>query len=103
MAVDVVIQDQVGPGSPFGAHVNITDGVTEARDSDGSFFTEKRLLQLLEQPVSSAVALLNRIEESVRAHIGAAIQFDDNHHARRKTEARMRSIAQATVNLLRHS
>jgi sigma-B regulation protein RsbU (phosphoserine phosphatase) len=54
-----------------------TDGVTEARDSNGNFFTEKRLLQLLEQPVSSAAALLSHIEESVRAHIGAANPFDD--------------------------
>jgi sigma-B regulation protein RsbU (phosphoserine phosphatase) len=54
-----------------------TDGVTEARDSNGNFFTEKRLLQLLEQPLSSAAALLSRIEESVRAHIGAANPFDD--------------------------
>jgi sigma-B regulation protein RsbU (phosphoserine phosphatase) len=54
-----------------------TDGITEARDSNGNFFTEKRLLQLLGQPPSSAAALLNRIDETVHAHIGAAIQFDD--------------------------
>ena len=54
-----------------------TDGITEARDSNGNFFTEKRLLQLLGQPPSSAAALLNRIDETVHAHIGAANQFDD--------------------------
>jgi sigma-B regulation protein RsbU (phosphoserine phosphatase) len=54
-----------------------TDGVTEARDANGRFFTEARLLQLLEQPASSAAALLNRIEESVRAHIAATNQYDD--------------------------
>jgi len=54
-----------------------TDGVTEAHDSNGSFFTEERLLQLLEQPAPSAAALLNRIDESLRFHIGPATQFDD--------------------------
>ena len=54
-----------------------TDGVTEARASDDGFFTEARLLQLLEQPAPSALALLNRIDESLCSHIGAATQFDD--------------------------
>jgi sigma-B regulation protein RsbU (phosphoserine phosphatase) len=54
-----------------------TDGVTDARAADGSFFTERRLLQLLEQPAPSAVALLNRIDESLRSYISAATQFDD--------------------------
>jgi sigma-B regulation protein RsbU (phosphoserine phosphatase) len=54
-----------------------TDGVTEARAVDGSFFTEARLLQLLEQPSPSAVALVDRIDESLRSHIGTATQFDD--------------------------
>jgi sigma-B regulation protein RsbU (phosphoserine phosphatase) len=54
-----------------------TDGVTEARAPNDGFFTEERLLQLLEQPAPSALALLNRIDESLRSHIGAATQFDD--------------------------
>ncbi len=54
-----------------------TDGVTEAHASDGSFFTEERLLQLLEQPAASAAALMNRIDESLCTHIGTATQFDD--------------------------
>jgi sigma-B regulation protein RsbU (phosphoserine phosphatase) len=65
-----------------------TDGVTEARDVHGGFFTEGRLLHLLEQPAPSAMALLNRIVESVKAHIGTAPQFDDVTMlaARRKPE-----------------
>jgi sigma-B regulation protein RsbU (phosphoserine phosphatase) len=54
-----------------------TDGVTDARDANGGLFTEGRLLQLLEQPALSAVALLNRILESVSSHIGHENQFDD--------------------------
>ena len=37
---------------------------------------EKRLLSLLEQPVSSAAALLKRIRGSVWAHIANADQYD---------------------------
>jgi len=54
-----------------------TDGVTEARDINRHFFSEKRLLSLLEQPVTSAAALLRRIEESVRNYTGPADQTDD--------------------------
>jgi sigma-B regulation protein RsbU (phosphoserine phosphatase) len=54
-----------------------TDGVTEARDPSGRFFGEKRLRQLLEQPASSAAALLDRIEEGVHAHAATASQSDD--------------------------
>lgn len=54
-----------------------TDGVTEAHAPDGSFFTEERLLQLLEQPTASAVSLLDRISESLNAYMGTATQFDD--------------------------
>jgi phosphoserine phosphatase RsbU/P len=54
-----------------------TDGVTEARAPNDGFFTEERLLHLLEQPAPCALALLNRIDESLCSHIGAATQFDD--------------------------
>jgi sigma-B regulation protein RsbU (phosphoserine phosphatase) len=54
-----------------------TDGVTDARASDNGLFTEERLLQLLQQPAPSALALLNHVDESLRSHIGAATQFDD--------------------------
>ena len=54
-----------------------TDGITDARAADNGFFTEQHLLQLLQQPAPSALALVNRIDESLRSHIGAATQFDD--------------------------
>jgi serine phosphatase RsbU (regulator of sigma subunit) len=69
-----VQQVGVEPGDVLFA---FTDGVTEAHDSNGRFFTEERLLQLLERPTPSAVALLNRVDQSLRSHIGAAPQFDD--------------------------
>ena len=54
-----------------------TDGVTEAHTSDGTFFTMKRLVSILETPASTATELLERIANSVQAHVGEADQFDD--------------------------
>jgi sigma-B regulation protein RsbU (phosphoserine phosphatase) len=54
-----------------------TDGVPEARDPDRAFFTEKRLVALIERPASSAEALLDRVLDTIGAHIADADQFDD--------------------------
>jgi sigma-B regulation protein RsbU (phosphoserine phosphatase) len=55
-----------------------TDGVTEARGPHGEFFTEKRLLAILnEQPVASAGGLLDRIDVSLQSFIAGADPFDD--------------------------
>jgi sigma-B regulation protein RsbU (phosphoserine phosphatase) len=67
-------QVQLEPGDIL---ITYTDGVTEARNADGKFFTEQQMLSLLQQPEPSAVALLDHLENSVRAHIGNAVQFDD--------------------------
>ena len=69
-----VQQASLEPGDVLFA---FTDGVTEARNANGGFFTERRLLQLLEQPAPSAMALLYRVVESVNAHVGTATRFDD--------------------------
>jgi serine phosphatase RsbU (regulator of sigma subunit) len=67
-------QVQLEPGDIL---ITYTDGVTEARNPDGRFFTEKQLLTLLEQSAPSAVALLDNLEDTVRVHVGNAVQFDD--------------------------
>jgi serine phosphatase RsbU (regulator of sigma subunit) len=54
-----------------------TDGIPEARCPSGQFFTEKKLLSLLQDPTPSATALIERIKVSVLAHIASADQFDD--------------------------
>jgi serine phosphatase RsbU (regulator of sigma subunit) len=54
-----------------------TDGVPDARNEQRAFFTEERLLALLKEPALSVVALLDRIEESLKAHTGHADPFDD--------------------------
>jgi sigma-B regulation protein RsbU (phosphoserine phosphatase) len=62
------------PGDIF---VSYTDGVPEARDPNRAFFTEKRLLTLFERPAASADILLDRVLDTVTAHIADADQFDD--------------------------
>jgi sigma-B regulation protein RsbU (phosphoserine phosphatase) len=54
-----------------------TDGVTDARNPDGERFTVEGLFSLLEQSDPSVVALLDRVEAALRAHIADADQFDD--------------------------
>ncbi|MDP9313267.1 MAG: SpoIIE family protein phosphatase [Chloroflexota bacterium] len=54
-----------------------TDGVTEARDPQGKFFTERGLIELLAAAPTSAATLLEQIEARVRAHMDGAVQFDD--------------------------
>jgi sigma-B regulation protein RsbU (phosphoserine phosphatase) len=67
-------QIKLEPGDTLFA---FSDGVTDARSPDKKFFTEKQLLPLLAQPVSSATGLLERIKTSLEAHIASADQFDD--------------------------
>ncbi|MBD2774201.1 PP2C family protein-serine/threonine phosphatase [Iningainema tapete] len=67
-------QVQLEPGDILVAY---SDGVTDARNPQGQFFTEEKLLSLLQQPADSATAVLDCIEASVNAHIANADQFDD--------------------------
>jgi phosphoserine phosphatase RsbU/P len=54
-----------------------TDGVTEARNEHGEFFSERRLLELLRPPAGSVEELLDRVDRAVRGFAGPAEQFDD--------------------------
>ncbi|MEA2642534.1 MAG: phosphoserine phosphatase RsbU/P [Chloroflexota bacterium] len=65
---------QLDPGDMLLAY---TDGVTDARDPNRKFFTEKRLLTLVEQVDPTADGLLDRIMKELDAHIADADQFDD--------------------------
>lgn len=53
-----------------------TDGVPEAKNTDGEFFGEERLHEVLGEP-GSAAAVVDRFSQAVVAHSGAAEQFDD--------------------------
>lgn len=54
-----------------------TDGITEARDSNRDMFGEERLMHLLNQPIVSAISLMDSIEDSIRAHMGEQTPSDD--------------------------
>jgi len=54
-----------------------SDGITEAKNEQGEFFTKDRLLALLRSPVASAGELLDRVAAALRAHAGTADQYDD--------------------------
>jgi sigma-B regulation protein RsbU (phosphoserine phosphatase) len=54
-----------------------TDGVTEARSPNGEFFTEKRLLELVNQPVNSTTQILDLVEASVNTHSAGRSPYDD--------------------------
>ncbi len=54
-----------------------TDGLPEAHAADGSFFTEEHVEQMIVEPAASAAELMTRSLQRVRAHIGAAAQYDD--------------------------
>jgi sigma-B regulation protein RsbU (phosphoserine phosphatase) len=54
-----------------------TDGVPDARNEDGEFFTEKRLMSLLEKQPLSAKVMLDLIHSELKNHVGEAIPYDD--------------------------
>lgn len=54
-----------------------TDGVTDARDPDGKFFTERRLLAVLQERTGSAVALVKKIVQTLKQHIAFKDAYDD--------------------------
>jgi sigma-B regulation protein RsbU (phosphoserine phosphatase) len=54
-----------------------TDGVTEAKNEHGEFFSERRMHDLLRQPVKSANDLLDQVDWAVHRFAGPAEQFDD--------------------------
>lgn len=67
-------QVDINPGEILLA---FTDGVGDAMNPAGEFFSEERLLDILQEPVSSADSLLANIREALHQHISGAIQFDD--------------------------
>lgn len=54
-----------------------TDGVVDARNSDGTFFGEARLNGLLAQPIPTVDTLVQTVEQAVYQHIHNAQPFDD--------------------------
>jgi serine phosphatase RsbU (regulator of sigma subunit) len=67
-------QTRLAPGEILFGY---TDGVTEARAANDEFFSEKRLLSLLEALTPAAGELLKQIAVAIQNHTGNAEQFDD--------------------------
>jgi sigma-B regulation protein RsbU (phosphoserine phosphatase) len=66
---------QVNPGDLL---VAFSDGIPDARDPHGKFYTEARLLRIVEGGgTTPAERLAAEIQESLAAHISTAAQFDD--------------------------
>jgi serine phosphatase RsbU (regulator of sigma subunit) len=62
---------------PGGALLMFTDGVTEARDTEGVEFGEARLRELLAERDPTAEEMLDRIYRTVRSHVEHAEPTDD--------------------------
>lgn len=69
-----ISQTYLNLGERIFAH---TDGVTEARASNGDFFTQKRLLSILNRSTPSVNVLLDTVAEEIQQHVQQAEQFDD--------------------------
>jgi sigma-B regulation protein RsbU (phosphoserine phosphatase) len=69
-----VRREHLGPGDALFCY---TDGVPEAKDPDGRFFTEQRLLDVLRRPAETAQELLDRVDEALAVHSRDAVQYDD--------------------------
>jgi sigma-B regulation protein RsbU (phosphoserine phosphatase) len=69
-------QQEIG-FSPGDVLIAYTDGITEARNSNREMFGEARLMHLLNQPVVSAISLMESVEDSIRAHMGEQTPSDD--------------------------
>ena len=54
-----------------------TDGVVDARSSDGRRFTEERLVELFSQPVADASDLVRMVESALFSYIGSEPLEDD--------------------------
>ncbi|PYQ35230.1 MAG: hypothetical protein DMF55_07820 [Acidobacteria bacterium] len=67
-------ETRLAPGETLFA---FTDGVTEAKDGSGRFYSEERLLALIAERAPSAPALLDRVEADVSAHSAGAERSDD--------------------------
>jgi phosphoserine phosphatase RsbU/P len=71
-----VEQAQLDPGDLL---VVFSDGIPDARDPHGRFFTEPRLVQMAQaaDPSAPAEAIASGVQEALVAHVATAAQFDD--------------------------
>jgi phosphoserine phosphatase RsbU/P len=54
-----------------------TDGVTDAKNPSGEFFSKDNLISLLTQPFDTAEEMLDRVKRRLQSHIAGTEQYDD--------------------------
>lgn len=54
-----------------------TDGVPDATSPEGQHFTEKCLMDLIQQPGLTAASIMNLVQNTIHEHTNKAVQFDD--------------------------
>ncbi len=69
-----VCETQLAPGDTL---LVFSDGVIDAQDERGEFFSREKLLSLLARPPQTAAALLDTIAAQLERHRVGANQFDD--------------------------
>ncbi|MBN1148240.1 MAG: SpoIIE family protein phosphatase [Anaerolineales bacterium] len=74
---DMNFGEQTVEFEPGDQLLTFTDGVPDARNEDGEFFTENRLMTLLMKQPLSAAGLLGMIRRELQGHVGEASPFDD--------------------------
>ena len=67
-------QVKIEPGSTL---FLFTDGVPESHNPDGKLFTEKRMLEILSEPVASTRVLLNSMVRELNVFMSNTDPFDD--------------------------
>ena len=65
---------RINPGDVLFAY---TDGVGDAQNPRGDFFSKERILSILRQNAASAQAVIDNIRTAIHLHIADAEQFDD--------------------------
>jgi serine phosphatase RsbU (regulator of sigma subunit) len=65
---------RLAPGDAFFAY---TDGITEARNTEGEFYGVERLCQVICPSSDDVRDLVFRVEQSVSQHLAGQAQFDD--------------------------
>jgi len=57
--------------------VSFTDGVLDARNHEGSSFTEERFLKYIQSPWTSLFSMIFELERELKNHMGGERQYDD--------------------------
>ncbi|MDG5815285.1 SpoIIE family protein phosphatase [Chitinispirillales bacterium ANBcel5] len=54
-----------------------TDGVIEARNANGEFFTKTKFSKLINRPYASACEIIEKVEETLSEHSEGTVPYDD--------------------------